>query len=154
MCGISTGERFYLQMSSSEVAQAASLSDAHSPHVINDFSIHVAPSTAPEANRESGSDAVHLPDGRSGLRQKPFPFQHCGSATWFTIRANKRGYIGRKKEIDLLVAMNPETAEEDVMTLEPGAAVVYDEPLKLNNLRSDLTFYPVPFDGLGETRLP
>ncbi len=68
--------------------------------------------------------------------------------TWYTIRASKRGYIGRKKEVDFLVAMNPETAKEDVLTLEPGAAVVYDEPLKLNALRSDLVFYPVPFDKL------
>jgi 2-oxoglutarate ferredoxin oxidoreductase subunit alpha len=44
--------------------------------------------------------------------------------------------------------MNPETAREDVMKLEPGAAVVYDEPLKLSELRSDLHFYPVPFDKL------
>jgi 2-oxoglutarate ferredoxin oxidoreductase subunit alpha len=44
--------------------------------------------------------------------------------------------------------MNAETAKEDVLTLEPGAAVVYDEPLKLNALRSDLIFYPVPFDKL------
>ena len=35
-----------------------------------------------------------------------------------------------------------------MLTLEPGAAVVYDEPLKLNALRSDLVFYPVPFDKL------
>src|SRR5258705_4353054 len=42
--------------------------------------------------------------------------------------------------------MNAETAKEDVLTLEPGAAVVYDEPLKLNVLRNDLVFYPVPFD--------
>jgi 2-oxoglutarate ferredoxin oxidoreductase subunit alpha len=64
------------------------------------------------------------------------------------VRASKRGYIARKKEIDFLVAMNPETAKEDVLTLDPGAAVVYDEPLKLNALRSDLIFYPVPFDKL------
>ena len=44
--------------------------------------------------------------------------------------------------------MNAETAKEDVMSLEPGARVVYDEPLKLNALRNDLTFYPVPFDKL------
>ena len=44
--------------------------------------------------------------------------------------------------------MNPETAREDVLTLAPGAAVVYDEPLKLNALRDDLVFYPVPFDKL------
>jgi len=38
--------------------------------------------------------------------------------------------------------------QEDVLTLEPGGAVVYDEPLKLNTLRSDLVFYPAPFDKL------
>jgi 2-oxoglutarate ferredoxin oxidoreductase subunit alpha len=44
--------------------------------------------------------------------------------------------------------MNPETAREDVLALEAGAAVVFDEPLKLQDLRADLTFYPVPFDKL------
>ncbi len=32
--------------------------------------------------------------------------------------------------------MNPETAREDVLALGPGAAVLYDEPLKLNALRT------------------
>jgi 2-oxoglutarate ferredoxin oxidoreductase subunit alpha len=77
-----------------------------------------------------------------------FPSNIAGLPTWYTIRASKRGYIGRKKEVDFLVAMNAETAKEDVMTLDPGAAVVYDETLKLNALRTDLTFYPVPFDKL------
>ena len=44
--------------------------------------------------------------------------------------------------------MNPETAREDVLALDPGAAVVYDEPLKLKEVRDDLVFYPVPFDKL------
>jgi 2-oxoglutarate ferredoxin oxidoreductase subunit alpha len=77
-----------------------------------------------------------------------FPSNIAGLPTWFTIRASKHGYIGRRKEVDFLVAMNPETAREDVMKLDGGAAVVYDEPLKLNELRSDLHFYPVPFDKL------
>src|SRR4029450_5251369 len=42
--------------------------------------------------------------------------------------------------------MNPETAREDVLSLEPGTAVLYDEPLKLSALRDDLIFCPVPFD--------
>jgi 2-oxoglutarate ferredoxin oxidoreductase subunit alpha len=77
-----------------------------------------------------------------------FPSNIAGLPTWFTIRASKHGYIGRKKEIDLLVAMNPETAREDVMKLDSGASVVYDEPLKLDTLRSDLHFYAAPFDKL------
>jgi 2-oxoglutarate/2-oxoacid ferredoxin oxidoreductase subunit alpha len=44
--------------------------------------------------------------------------------------------------------MNAETAQEDVMSLASGAAVLYDEPLKLNQLRTDLTFYAVPYDKL------
>jgi 2-oxoglutarate ferredoxin oxidoreductase subunit alpha len=77
-----------------------------------------------------------------------FPSNIAGLPTWYTIRANKDGYIARKKEIDFLVAMNPETAKEDVMSLAPGAAALYDEPLNLNTLRQDLVFYAVPFDKL------
>src|SRR6185437_15953095 len=49
--------------------------------------------------------------------------------------------IARKKEIDFLVAMNPETAQEDVMALGDGAVVLYDEPLNLRSLRQDVIFY-------------
>ena len=77
-----------------------------------------------------------------------FPSNIAGLPTWYTIRANKDGYIARKKEIDFLVAMNAETAHEDVLSLAPGAAVLYDEPLNLNTLRQDLVFYAVPFDKL------
>jgi 2-oxoglutarate ferredoxin oxidoreductase subunit alpha len=77
-----------------------------------------------------------------------FPSNIAGLPTWYTIRTNKRGFIGRKKEIDILVAMNEETANDDVLALEPGSVVVYDEPLKLNELRSDVIFYAAPFDEL------
>ena len=71
-----------------------------------------------------------------------FPSNIAGLPTWYTIRANKDGYVARKKEVDFLVAMNAETAKEDVLSLEPGAAVLYDEPLKLNALRDDLRLLP------------
>jgi 2-oxoglutarate ferredoxin oxidoreductase subunit alpha len=77
-----------------------------------------------------------------------FPSNIAGLPTWYTIRTNKRGFIGRKKEIDFLVAMNPETAREDVLELPSGSVVVYDEPLNLKSIRTDLHFYAVPFDKL------
>ena len=77
-----------------------------------------------------------------------FPSNIAGLPTWYTIRANKDGYIARKKEIDFCVAMNAETAKEDVMSLAAGAAVLYDEPLNLSSLRNDLVFYAVPYDKL------
>jgi len=77
-----------------------------------------------------------------------FPSNIAGLPTWYTIRANKDGYIARKKEIDFLVAMNPETAREDVMSLAAGAVALCDEPLNLRTLRNDLVFYSVPYDKL------
>jgi 2-oxoglutarate ferredoxin oxidoreductase subunit alpha len=117
--------------------------------VVNDFSIQVATVNG------SGSQTANLVLLRSIFQmgipvsgKNLFPSNIAGLPTWYTIRANKQGYIGRKKEIDFLVAMNPETAREDVLALEAGAACVYDEPLKLSALRTDITFFPVPFDKL------
>src|SRR5262245_56219519 len=115
--------------------------------VINDFSIQVATVNG------SGSQTANLVLLRSIFQmgipvsgKNLFPSNIAGLPTWYTIRANRRGYISRKKEIDFLVAMNPEMAKEDVLSLEPGRAVVYDAPLNLQALRNDLVFYPVPFD--------
>src|SRR4030066_41823 len=101
--------------------------------VVNDFSIQVATVNG------SGSQTANLVLLRSLFQmgipvsgKNLFPSNIAGLPTWYTIRATKHGYIGRKKEIDILVAMNPETAREDVMGLDPGAVVIYHEPLKLN----------------------
>src|SRR6266576_4468332 len=136
-------------MSPTDVAPQETVAPRSTSRVVNDFSIQVATVNG------SGSQTANLVLLRSILLmgvpvsgKNMFPSNIAGLPTWYTIRASKRGYVARKKEIDFLVAMNPETAKEDVLTLEAGAAVVYDEPLKLNRLRSDLTFYPVPFDKL------
>ena len=117
--------------------------------LVNDFSIRVATVNG------SGSQTANLVLLRSIFQtgvpvsgKNLFPSNIAGLPTWFTIRANKDGYIAAKKRVDLLVAMNVETAREDVLSLEPGAAVVYDEPLNLSALRDDVIFYPVPFDRL------
>ena len=117
--------------------------------MVNDFSIQVA--TVNGSGSQTANTVLMRALFQMGIPvsgKNMFPSNIAGLPTWFTIRASKHGYIGRRKEIDFLVAMNPETAREDVMKLDSGAAVVYDEPLKLNELRSDLHFYPVPFDKL------
>src|SRR6188474_2148182 len=136
-------------MSPTDVAVQEQQSTRNQQRVVNDFSIQIATVNG------SGSQTANMVLLRSILLmgvpvsgKNMFPSNIAGLPTWYTIRASKRGYIGRKKEVDFLVAMNAETAKEDVLTLDPGAAVVYDEPLKLNTLRNDLIFYPVPFDKL------
>ena len=136
-------------MSVTDVAEQETAPRSSAERIINDFAIQVATVNG------SGSQTANLVLLRSIFQmgvpvsgKNMFPSNIAGLPTWYTIRASAKGYIGRKKEVDFLVAMNPETAKEDVMTLAPGAAVLYDEPLKLKDLRSDLTFYPVPFDKL------
>src|SRR5881398_538532 len=116
---------------------------------MNDLTIHVA--TVNGSGSQSSNNVLMRSIFQMGVPvsgKNMFPSNIAGLPTWYTVRANKDGFIARKKEVDFLVAMNAETAKEDVMSLEPGRAVVYDEPLKLNELRTDLTFYPVPFDKL------
>src|SRR5213593_5190653 len=134
-------------MSPTDLAVQEQQAARRDQRVANDFSIQIATVNG------SGSQTANLVLLRSILLmgvpvsgKNMFPSNIAGLPTWYTIRASKRGYVARKKEVDFLVAMNPETAKEDVLTLEPGSAVVYDEPLKLNALRTDLVFYPVPFD--------
>jgi 2-oxoglutarate ferredoxin oxidoreductase subunit alpha len=136
-------------MSTLEVSPLAPVSGQTSQPVINDFSIQVA--TINGSGSQTANTVLMRALFQMGIPvsgKNMFPSNIAGLPTWFTIRASKHGYVGRRKEVDFLVAMNPETAREDVIELASGAAVVYDAPLKLNELRSDLHFYPVPFDKL------
>ncbi len=115
--------------------------------VANDFSVQVA--TANGSGSQSSNTVLLRAIFQMGVPvsgKNLFPSNIAGLPTWYTIRASKDGYLARKKEVDLLVAMNPETARDDVLGLEPGAVVVFDEPLGVAALRQDLVFYPVPFD--------
>src|SRR5689334_13377889 len=118
-------------------------------HVVNDMSIQIE--TVNGSGSLSSNTVLLRTIFQMGVPvsgKNLFPSNIAGLPTWYTIRANKDCYIARKKEIDFLVAMNPETAKEDVLTLAPGAAVLYVEPLDLRAFRDDVIFYSVPFDKL------
>ena len=136
-------------MSTLEVSPAEAPSGQRPGPIVNDFSIQVA--TVNGSGSQTANNVLMRSIFQMGVPvsgKNMFPSNIAGLPTWFTIRASKSGHVARRKEIDFLIAMNPETAREDAMKLGAGAAVVYDEPLKLNELRSDLHFYPVPFDKL------
>jgi 2-oxoglutarate ferredoxin oxidoreductase subunit alpha len=92
-----------------------------------------------------GNDLSTLPEYPAEIRA---PAGTVHGVSSFQVHISDHPITTPGDEPNVLVAMNPETAREDVMKLDSGAAVVYDEPLKLNELRSDLHFYPVPFDKL------
>src|SRR6202451_2399392 len=136
-------------MSTLQVAPVETHTGDPQRQVINDFSIQIA--TVNGSGSQTANSVLMRSIFQMGIPvsgKNMFPSNIAGLPTWFTIRDSKHGYIGRRKEIDILVAMNPETAREDTLKLPAGGAVIYDEPLKLNALRTDVHFFPVPFDKL------
>ena len=118
-------------------------------NIVNDFSIQIATVNG------SGSQSANLVLLKSIFRmgipvsgKNLFPSNIAGLPTWYTIRASKDGYVARKKEIDLLIAMNAETMKEDILSLPAGAAAIYEESANLKQYRDDVACYPVPFDKL------
>ena len=136
-------------MATTDVGLHASAGRPAAAPIVNDMSIQVA--TVNGSGSQSSNTVLLRTIFQMGVPvsgKNLFPSNIAGLPTWYTIRANKNGYVARKKEIDFLVAMNPETSRDDVMSLATGAAVLYDEPLNLSSLRDDLIFYSVPFDKL------
>jgi len=114
--------------------------------IVNDFTIQVA--TVNGSGSQSANSILMRSIFQMGIPvsgKNMFPSNIAGLPTWFTIRANKDGYIARRREIDVMVCLNPETASDDVRGLDPGGVVVFEQLLGLDKLRDDLVFYPVPF---------
>src|SRR5271168_4730023 len=95
--------------------------------VVNDFSIQVA--TVNGSGSQSANSVLLKSIFGMGVPvsgKNLFPSNIAGLPTWYTIRASKDGYVARRKEIDILVAMNAETAKDDILSLPAGGVAVYE----------------------------
>lgn len=86
---------------------------------------------------------------RMGVPVSPrniFPSNIQGLPTWYEVRVSEQGWLGRRGGYDLLVAMNPQTWDEDVKGLAPGGYLFYDssKPLPRTKFRDDITVIGVP----------
>jgi 2-oxoglutarate ferredoxin oxidoreductase subunit alpha len=125
------------------------------PRVVNDFSINVA--TVNGSGSQSANSVLLKSIFGMGVPvsgKNLFPSNIAGLPTWYTIRASKDGYVARKRESDVLVAMNPETAREDILSLPAGGVAIYEESLNLKQYRDDVVCYPVPFDKITNSICP
>jgi 2-oxoglutarate ferredoxin oxidoreductase subunit alpha len=117
--------------------------------IVNDVTITVATSNG------TGSQSANLILMRSifnmGIAvsgKNMFPSNIQGLPTWFTVRASKDGWVGRRRDADVLVAMNVESIVDDLATLRPGTLVVLTKALSSYLTRTDLDVHVVPFDDL------
>lgn len=115
---------------------------------INDFVISVA--TANGSGSQSSNNVLVRTLFRMGLPvggKNLFPSNIQGLPTWFTIRVNEQGFTARRKLADVVVAMNPATAAEDLHLVRPGGFVFLNSEIKLTEAqkRIDVQLVPVPF---------
>jgi len=69
-----------------------------------------------------------------------FPSNIEGLPTWFEVRVSEKGYMGRREDVDLMVAMNAETFVEDIASIRSGGYLLYDssKPLDKTLHRDDI----------------
>jgi len=123
--------------------------------VANDFSINVA--TVNGSGSQSANSVLLKSIFGMGVPvsgKNLFPSNIAGLPTWYTIRASKDGYVARKRDAEVLVALNPETARQDILDLPSGGVAIYEENLNLKQYRDDVVCYPVPFDKLTAANCP
>ncbi|MFZ2754175.1 MAG: 2-oxoacid:acceptor oxidoreductase subunit alpha [Lysobacteraceae bacterium] len=86
---------------------------------------------------------------RMGVPVSPrniFPSNIQGLPTWYEVRVTERGWLGRRGGVDLMVAMNPQTWDDDIREIEPGGYLVYDssKPMSKSKFRDDIQVLGVP----------
>ncbi len=90
---------------------------------------------------------------RMGVPVSPrniFPSNIQGLPTWYEVRVSERGHLGRRGGIDMMVAMNPQTWDQDLRELEPGGYLFYDstKPLPPSALRADVHALGMPMTAI------
>lgn len=117
--------------------------------IVNDFQIMIA--TVNGSGSQTANTALMRALFRMGIPvsgKNIFPSNIQGLPTWFTIRLSKDGYVARREDYQILVAMNRQTVAEDVEKLASGGVCLYPEEWELRHDRDDITYYPFPVKAL------
>src|SRR6201985_3776660 len=90
---------------------------------------------------------------RHGVPVSPrniFPSNIQGLPTWYEVRVTEDGHLGARGGVDLMVAMNPQTWDKDVASIEPGGYLFYDstKPMPTSKFRADITVIGVPLTAI------
>src|SRR5437660_371921 len=120
-------------------------------HSVNDFVVkfaNVNGSGSASANSLFAKSILRM--GIPASSRNIFPSNIQGLPTWYEVRISASGYLGRRGGVDLMVAMNPETWDEDVAEIEPGGYLFYDstKPLPASKFRDDINVIGAPLTAI------
>jgi 2-oxoglutarate/2-oxoacid ferredoxin oxidoreductase subunit alpha len=79
-----------------------------------------------------------------------FPSNIQGLPTWYEMRISEADYLGAREGTDLMVAMNPQTWDQDVASILPGGYLFYDstKPMPVSRFRDDIVVIGMPLTEL------
>ena len=125
--------------------------------VVNDFSITVG--TVNGSGSQTANTTILRALFKMGIPvsgKNLFPSNIQGLPTWYTIRLSKDGYVARRDEQEIVVAMNPSSFTRDLAGVLPGGAFFYSDDIKQAITRSDITVYPLPVKQIvrGDASIP
>ncbi|MCC6299393.1 MAG: 2-oxoacid:acceptor oxidoreductase subunit alpha [Anaerolineales bacterium] len=113
--------------------------------VVNDFSIIVG--TKNGSGSSTANNTILRAIFKMGIPvsgKNLFPSNIQGLPTWYTIRASKDGFLARREEQEIVVAMNPDSFIRDLAAVAPGGAFFYADDIRLPINRTDVAIYPMP----------
>ena len=113
--------------------------------VVNDFSITVG--TKNGSGSSTANNTLLRAIFKMGIPvsgKNLFPSNIQGLPTWYTIRVNKDGFIARREEQEVVVAMNPDSFARDLASVASGGAFFYSDDIKQPITRADVAVYPMP----------
>jgi len=113
--------------------------------VVNDFSIIVG--TKNGSGSSTANNTILRAIFKMGIPvsgKNLFPSNIQGLPTWYTIRASKDGYLGRREINEIVIAINPDSFTRDLESVAPGGAFYYADNIKLPITRTDIAVYPMP----------
>jgi len=114
---------------------------------VNDFVIRFANTNG--TGSASANNLFAKTIFRMGIPVSPknvFPSNIQGLPTWYEVRVNDKGYVGRRGGIDIMVAVNPQSIAQDIKVVDPGGYFVYDntKPLDIRLHRDDINTLGIP----------
>jgi 2-oxoglutarate ferredoxin oxidoreductase subunit alpha len=79
-----------------------------------------------------------------------FPSNIQGLPTWFEVRVTEAGHLGRRGGVDMFVALNPQTWDDDLKEIVPGGYLFYDstKPMPPSKFRDDIHIVGVPLTAI------
>jgi 2-oxoglutarate ferredoxin oxidoreductase subunit alpha len=118
---------------------------------VNDFVIkfaNVNGSGSASANQLFAKSILRM--GVPATPRNIFPSNIQGLPTWYEVRVSEAGHLGARGGVDLMVAMNPQTWDQDIASILPGGYLFYDstKPLPPSRFRDEITIIGMPLTAI------